>query len=468
MADRTMVKQRGAIYTPAFLVNVILDFGGYTGKKILHRHVMDNSCGDGAFLTEIVRRYCRALGKRHPEEIKRELETYIHGIEIDADECEKTRRNLDSVAREVGVTGIKWDIRCADALSCFEDYRSRMDFVFGNPPYVRVHNLAEKHDAVKKFSFSRNGMTDLYIVFFEIGFDMLSEHGTMAMITPSSWLNSVSGSVLRNYIREHDNLTGFIDLEHFQAFDAMTYTIVSRFEKTDRSRKISYSILTDASEPPVFKDNLSLKDMDMDGCFYLSRLDGLRKLRNILETQRSLDIQVKNGFATLADKLFIAPVDCENGIDVIKASTGKWSRCVFPYDRKGKPIPFENLGMKTKKYLLDNKEKISKHGDADWYLFGRSQGVNDVFKNKIAVNSIVKDVDSIKLNRVSVGEGVYSGLYILCNFSFAEIQEVLCCDDFIQYVKMLKKYKSGGYYTFSSKDLKKYLTFKLGEKNGQP
>ena len=468
MADRTIMKQRGAIYTPAFLVNVILNFGGYAGKKILHRHVMDHSCGDGAFLTEIVRRYCGALVKRHPEEIKRELETYIHGIEIDFDECEKTKRNLDLIAREAGVVSVRWDIRCADALSCFEDYRSRMDFIFGNPPYVRVHNLAEKHDVVKKFSFSRNGMTDLYIAFFEIGFEMLSERGTMAMITPSSWLNSVSGGILRNYIREHDNLTGLIDLEHFQAFDATTYTIVSRFRNPGRSREISYSILTDVSESPVFKDNLSLKDIDMDESFYLSRLDDLQKLRSILETQRQSGIQVKNGFATLADKLFIAPVDCENSIDVIKASTGKWSRCVFPYDRNGNPIPFEELGVKTKRYLLDNKKKFSKHGDADWYLFGRSQGINDVFKNKIAVNTIVKDRDSIKLNRVSVGEGVYSGLYILCDFPFAEIQKVLCNDEFIWYVKMLKKYKSGGYYTFSSKDLKKYLAFKLGEENGQP
>lgn len=73
-----MMKQRGAIYTPAFLVNVILDFGGFTGKKILHRHVMDNRCGDGAFLTEIVRRYCCALGKRHPEEnVKETLLPYL-------------------------------------------------------------------------------------------------------------------------------------------------------------------------------------------------------------------------------------------------------------------------------------------------------------------------------------------------------------------------------------------------------
>ena len=34
-------------------------------------------------------------------------------------------------------------------------------------------------------------------------------------------------------------------------------------------------------------------------------------------------------------------------------------------------------------------------------------------------------------------------------------------DDFIKYISVLKKYKSGGYYTFNSKELKQYLDFKL-------
>ncbi len=32
---------------------------------------------------------------------------------------------------------------------------------------------------------------------------------------------------------------------------------------------------------------------------------------------------------------------------------------------------------------------------------------------------------------------------------------------------MLKNYKSGGYYTYSSKDLEQYLNYKLSEKHGQ-
>ena len=48
------VKKFGRVYTPCHIVNLILDFGGYKTTKILRRHVIDNSCGDGAFLIEII------------------------------------------------------------------------------------------------------------------------------------------------------------------------------------------------------------------------------------------------------------------------------------------------------------------------------------------------------------------------------------------------------------------------------
>ncbi len=466
MTNELNVKQNGCVYTPPFLVNIILDFGGYCGKNILNKHVMDNSCGDGAFLTEIVRRYEKVSVGYSKEKIKRDLETYIHGIEINSEECEKAKRNLDKVAGELNLPRVHWDIRCADTLSCFEDYRSKMDFVFGNPPYVRVHHLANQYDEVKKFSFSQSGMTDLFIVFFEIGFEMLSPAGIMALITPSSWLSSMSGRALREFIRQRHNLLGIIDLEHFQAFPATTYTLISKFSQAGNSRKISYSTLLSDKEKPCFIENISLDDMDIDGGFYISRKKELRKLRKILTNTKKSDIQVKNGFATLRDKVFVNEVDCENSIDVVKGSTGKWEKCVFPYDGEGKPIPFEKLGRKTRKYLLENRELLSPHGDGDWYLFGRSQGLVDVAKNKISINSIIKGIDSIKLIPVGPEKGIYSGLYILTDKPFDIIRGTICSEEFIKYIKALKKYKSGGYYTFSSKDLSKYLNFKLGEQDG--
>ena len=77
-----------------------------------------------------------------------------------------------------------------------------------------AHNLDTSYDAVK-IKFAEKGMTDLFIVFFEIGFNMLSTNGCMSPITPSSWLSSQAGKNLRTYILHNKNLSGLIDLEHF-------------------------------------------------------------------------------------------------------------------------------------------------------------------------------------------------------------------------------------------------------------
>lgn len=90
-----------------------------------------------------------------------------------------------------------------------------------------------------------------------------------------------------------------------------------------------------------------------------------------------------------------------------------------------------------------------------------------MFKVKYAVNTIIKDTSSIRFERVDAGKGLYSGLYILTDIAEDELRDLLVCDDFVEYVKMLANYKSGGYYTFTSKDVEQYLNYKLSTKYGQ-
>ena len=47
------IKEQGKVYTPDYIVKNILNLAGYKGNNILQKHVIDNSCGDGAFLKEI-------------------------------------------------------------------------------------------------------------------------------------------------------------------------------------------------------------------------------------------------------------------------------------------------------------------------------------------------------------------------------------------------------------------------------
>lgn len=48
------VKHSGQVFTPDYLVGNILDCSEYSGQRILRRHVIDNSCGDGAFICVFV------------------------------------------------------------------------------------------------------------------------------------------------------------------------------------------------------------------------------------------------------------------------------------------------------------------------------------------------------------------------------------------------------------------------------
>lgn len=461
------VKHHGRVYTPNYLVRTILDFGNYNGQNIVKKHVIDNSCGDGAFLCEIVERYCQQY---QGKSLKKHLENFIHGIELDEEERNKCVQNLSSIALKHGLKKVNWDVICADALSVDKHY-GKMDYVIGNPPYVRVHNLDSSYDIVKKFGFAQQGMTDLFIVFFQLGFKMLNDSGTMCIITPSSWFSSKAGGVLRQYILQHQNLSGIIDLGHFQPFEATTYTAVSRFE--NGADQVELYRMVNETLPLEYIDALPLQKLDISGNFYISDRKKLKELREIRTGKAYRYVEVKNGFATLADKTFIGDFDFEGTIDVLKASTGKWSKCIFPYDSSGHPLPASQIERNKPlyEYLLRHQDDLAKGRDVEnqemWYLFGRTQAIKDVSKDKYALNTIIKDKSSIRLEKVEAGKGLYSGLYVLTAISEEEIRELLVSEEFVAYIKMLANYKSGGYYTFTSKDVEQYLNYKLSQRYGQ-
>jgi adenine-specific DNA-methyltransferase len=458
------VKNDGQVFTPDFIVKEMLDNINYNSEEIVNKHIIDNSCGDGAFLCEIVSRYVKfASLTKTKEEVSEDLSTYIHGIDVDDEAIEMCISKLNSIIKSCGLSDVNWDIKIGDAL-IDNTYDNMMDYVVGNPPYVRIHNINENREDVKKFTFANSGMTDLYLVFFEIGFKMLNKNGVMTYITPSSWLSSLAGTELRRFIQESQNMLSLVDLGHYQAFDGVTtYTIISTFSKSIKSKSFEYYEFDKITKKSKIVETLTYDDCVIDNCFYLSDKKTLKNLRQIKSVGKS-EIKVKNGFATLSDKSFIGDSipESEITIPVLKASTGKWSKCLFPYDKNGKPLPKEIIFSNdcVKKHYENQKEKILK-GKSEydgWWLYGRTQALNDVWKDKVAINVLIKDIKDLKIEEVKSGSGIYSGLYILgCEVDI--VKKTLMTHDFINYLKALKKYKSGGYYTFSSKDLEQYLIF---------
>lgn len=459
-------KHTGQVFTPNFIVKNILDFADYNNENILKKSIIDNSCGDGAFLCEIVERYINTFlqNNQNKEQLKQELETYIVGIEIDSNSYNNCIKNLNKVAEKYNLFNVKWNIHNDNTLSVYQQYLKKYDFVVGNPPYVRIHNT---DDNIKEFLFSNKGMSDLYLTFFEIGLKMLSENGKMCLITPSSFLTSKAGENFRQYIKTNHNLEKIVDLEHFQPFeDITTYTIITLLQNNKYFNKIDYYKYNEENKQPYFVDKLNYTDCFIKNELFFLKTEELRKLNRIYQTNIKTDkIDVKNGYATLCDKVFIGDFDFDNTIDVVKASTGEKKKCLFPYNKQCKPVNKQEIeNSNSYKYLLQHKEELLNRDIEDkenWFLFGRTQAINDTYKDKITINQIIKDKQSLKLKSIKSGTGVYGGLYIITNNDFEKIKSVIINDEFIEYVKALKKFKSGGYYTFSSSDLKKYLVYKL-------
>ncbi len=300
-------KTHGRIYTPNYIVRNIFDLAGYKGEKIIKKHVIDNSCGDGAFLAEIVKEYCLSFKKKSNDlvKLKEQLEKYIHGIELDELEVAKCIKRMIDVAASFGIVDYRPDVICGDTLDIHK-FDGKMDFVLGNPPYVRVHNLGESYSKIKHFNFSDIGMTDLYITFYEVGLKMLNPNGVLSYIAPSSWFTSVAGKKMRKYFEEHKSIKSVCDLKHFQPFNATTYTCILTLT-ISQNKHIKYFLYDNIKHKPIFLTNLDYNDINIEDNFYFSKIDRLKFLKKIICVfEFGNEIEVKNGFATLADDVFIS------------------------------------------------------------------------------------------------------------------------------------------------------------------
>ena len=472
---RNKEKQKGQVFTPAHLVNNILDLCGYnTPEAIIGKHIIDNSCGDGAFLIEVVRRFIGAYRSADyaDDAIRAGLEEYVHGIELDPEAYAQCEVNLDEVAKTFGITGVHWDVDNTDSLKS-NKHLAKMDYVVGNPPYVRVHNISTDAKFLKtNYSFMREGMSDLYLAFFELGLYMLNDTGILGYVTPSSYFNSKAGGIFRDYIIGGRSLHTVVDFGHYQPFSASTYVAITLLTKSENDTVNCYDY-DESTQTLVNHRVLEFGDFVTDNRQLLFGDSSARQTQVILASEGlHKKCIVKNGITTLLDEFFISENLPQTQFvrPILKASTGAWERCIYPYRENGRPINFNALESDlelSKRYETFRERLLARdlQKGTEWYEFGRAQGIKDVYKDKYAVNSLIRSKEDIKLTFCPAGTGVYGGLYILTDLSEDELRGVLVSDEFEAYVKSLGKYKSGGYYTYSSKELQLYLNYKLARVN---
>lgn len=486
-------KKTGEIYTPMSLVANMLDFGGYKGPIILQQYVIDNSCGNGAFLSQIVLRYIQAyLDSPYgsdKDNLKQELERYIWGIDKCWHAVTQCKYCLDQIAARFEIFDVKWNVICADALTygckdIFWQDTIKFHYIFGNPPYIRVHHIDDAtRKELRNFKFTRNGMTDVYLAFVERGFQILAPAGIMCLITPRSWLTSKAGEDMRKFVIDNGHLTGIVDMEHYQPFDGVKcYTAISLFVGPAMKVTSFWCCKYNPALPNsiVYHNHIQYNQAVIDDKIYLGDSKTLNVLKQIKCGEYPRTVQVKNGFQTSFDSIFISSFPFVKGtIQVMKSTTGKSLRCIYPYDALGKPLSegeFKRQYPEAYDYLLSHKGLLAKRkmpdAEKNWYLFGRSQGIADVFKFKCSINNIIRDTDDLRMHPLKKGTGVYNGLYILLPCSYdgkvcdnlnygSKVYDILHTNEFLRYVIALGEHKNGGYYAFSAKDLENFLNYKL-------
>lgn len=485
-------KTLGQVFTPNWIVEEILDSLNFKESNILDKKIIDPACGDGAFLKIIVKKIINYyLSKKNSlNKIKDHLEKYVYGIEIDEKEFKNCLINLNNLVKTELNEDLKinWKIYNANTLIKYKEFLGCFDFVVGNPPYIRIHNLnSETRKLLKKeFVFSK-GTIDIYVPFFELGFRLLNKRGQLGYITPNSYLHNYSYIQFRKFLKKHKAIKSIVDFKANKIFkNFSTYTAITIINFYEKKDYFVYKELIKNKIEELNKINYkSINDTDWS----FSGKENMALLENIYSnTNKKISdfFDVQYGFATLRDKIYIGEARKEKGnlvlfnnywiekkilYKIVKGSTYKGTDkeikyILFPYKKKDDrftPISEEELKKyypKTYEYLLDNKEELLKR-DIDkgslWYEFGRSQGIQKSHNEKIVLSPFVNH--KIHFYKVNKNIFVYSGIFITKKkkeVSWKTIINILNSDNFYRYIQTTGKNFSGGYKSITSKQIKNY------------
>ena len=72
----------------------------------------------------------------------------------------------------------------------------------------------------------------MYVLFWELGVNLMSNDGLLSFITPNTWLNNQSNTKLRELILENTSITDIVDYSKIEVFDdATVLTIIATLKK---------------------------------------------------------------------------------------------------------------------------------------------------------------------------------------------------------------------------------------------
>lgn len=97
------------------------------------------------------------------------------------------------------------------------------DICIGNPPYIRQEALKPIKTLLQSQNYSvYNSTSDIYTYFYERGYQLLKQNGTLCYITSNKWLRAKYGEKLRKLLKERTTIKYLIDFGGYKVFESAT------------------------------------------------------------------------------------------------------------------------------------------------------------------------------------------------------------------------------------------------------
>jgi type I restriction-modification system DNA methylase subunit len=140
------------------------------------------------------------------------------GVFLSEGNIEKVLNNLHNPKKEKPF--FLWKLEFPEV---FE--KGGFDIVTGNPPYIRQEDIYYKPALQKEYEIF-NAVSDLYTYFYERGFRLLKDSGTLTFITSSKFLRARYGTILRKYLKENTTIKNIVNFGDQHMFEAITNTLI--------------------------------------------------------------------------------------------------------------------------------------------------------------------------------------------------------------------------------------------------
>ncbi|MBC7457639.1 MAG: Eco57I restriction-modification methylase domain-containing protein, partial [Bdellovibrionaceae bacterium] len=122
------------------------------------------------------------------------------------------------------------------------------DILIGNPPYINANALKKmygsvRYDELKSGYKTAKGTIDIYILFYELGINILKEGGVLSYINPNRYLSASYGEELRRFIYDTTQLISLADYSGIKVFkEASTYPVVTILQKSSDQQESPIAI----------------------------------------------------------------------------------------------------------------------------------------------------------------------------------------------------------------------------------